>query len=709
MPHETYNTDNRYPQIDSATIKMMPPEPRLSERPSSYTMRTNSRSQVGSSHSQTQIASQPQFRANKTSSTPLASPIQPFSVGQPYPPKLSPSANGNGLATATQIARTPNPDYFGLSIDDAIDPPESAVLPRENWSPQTSSVKSFGAAIPKQMPLDANPEFEAFRRQADANRGRGFSLSQFSGAISGTPLGMSSTPSAVQRPRPPRWHTTHGGNESTDYSFPRMPPIPSIAKSVEGAIQSDVVTDKSSAQTKDRYVGTDAKPKPAFALNPSMFLNLDRRQESPFNFDPSKSPAPSELRRQNHGTASDAHSRLSMSHDKAAPSSPHANQQSRRADTVPTKPESDGPGMMSAVQLEELMEHTPQSDVLILDLRVSPQYAQSRIKGALNLCIPTTLLKRATYNLEKLQGTFQGTEEQDKFASWQSTHHLVVYDAQSEDKRDAHSAISMIKKFTNQGYTGSMNILRGGFKTFAASYPELVDHSAAALGGTGLTLSSSGAGRAGGSALAPVIGGVMLPMGSDAPNPFFNHIRQNQDLIGGVGQMKIGLPAELERGRLPSWLKDVADPTDEGKKVSEKFLQIELKEQTRMKDAYSVQTKGSENKVQISGIEKGGKNRYKDILPFEHARVRLEGRPEGSCDYVNASHIKATRSHKRYIASQGPLPATFEVSYSTLSNRLHKNWCCEKHPLANHYSFVGFLVCHLGSGCSCHSDAYCRV
>jgi hypothetical protein len=644
MPHN--NTDVGYPQIDSAAITMMPPEQRMMDRSSSYTMRTHGRSQLGSSHSQTQTTPQP-FRSSKSTNTPLASPLQPFSVGQAYPPNLSPSANGFASA---QVVRPSSPNYFGLSIDNAIDPHDSAVLPRENWSPQTSSVKSFGTAIPKQMPLDANPEFEAFRRQADANRGRGgFSLSQFSGAISGTPLG--STPSALPRPRPSRWHTQ--GNEASEYSFPRMP----SSRSVEGVSSSNMDLDTDSSQGKDSaHVSDESKPKPALSKNPPMFLNIGR-QESPSSFSmPSAAQAPS---RPPLSDPKDPHSRLSMGHNKADPPSPGVNHP-HRADTVPSKLEPGAPGMMSPVQLEVLMENTPEADILILDLRVSPHYAESRIKGALNLCIPTTLLKRATFNLQKLQTTFQGTQEQDKFASWQSTHHLVVYDAFSSDKRDALSAVNMIKKFVNEGYAGSMNILRGGFNTFAAACPELVDRTSAAPGGTGLVLSPSGGSS--GPAIAPVIGGVMLPMGSNAPNPFFNHIRQNQDLIGGVGQMKIGLPAELEPGSLPHWLQEVGEPADQGKKVSDKFLRIELTEQSRMKDAYSVQTKGTDAKVQISGIEKGGKNRYKDILPFEHARVRLAGRPEGGCDYVNASHIKPSRSHKRYIASQGPLPATFEVS-----------------------------------------------
>ncbi|KAJ2628923.1 Tyrosine-protein phosphatase non-receptor type 13 [Coemansia sp. RSA 1290] len=46
-------------------------------------------------------------------------------------------------------------------------------------------------------------------------------------------------------------------------------------------------------------------------------------------------------------------------------------------------------------------------------------------------------------------------------------------------------------------------------------------------------------------------------------------------------------------------------------------------------------------------------NRYHDVLPFDHNRVRLDGKH----DYINASHIvlPADISSNRYIATQGPL------------------------------------------------------
>jgi tyrosine-protein phosphatase 2/3 len=88
-----------------------------------------------------------------------------------------------------------------------------------------------------------------------------------------------------------------------------------------------------------------------------------------------------------------------------------------------------------------------------------------------------------------------------------------------------------------------------------------------------------------------------------------------------------------------------------------------------------------------AGVEKGAKNRYvawaslcsalvsadangctlcryRNIWPFEHARVRLKkSRPEDD-DYMNASYVQPLGTRKRYIATQGPLPATFADFWS---------------------------------------------
>ncbi|KYO22321.1 tyrosine-protein phosphatase non-receptor type 6 isoform X1 [Alligator mississippiensis] len=63
--------------------------------------------------------------------------------------------------------------------------------------------------------------------------------------------------------------------------------------------------------------------------------------------------------------------------------------------------------------------------------------------------------------------------------------------------------------------------------------------------------------------------------------------------------------------------------------------------------------------------ENKGKNRYKNILPFDHTRVVLQGRDPNipGSDYINANYVQNTlispdERTKSYIASQGCLDAT---------------------------------------------------
>ncbi|KAI1388467.1 uncharacterized protein F4822DRAFT_429091 [Hypoxylon trugodes] len=608
-----------------------------------YTMKTSTRPPLVSSHShhshhsRHSQANMQSFRSNR-STTPLASPRMPHSVGQTYPPSTK-------LSPVITDMRSPSPNYFGLNLDHSnADIRDSAVAPLDHWSPPSSSVKSFGAAIPKQVPLDANPEFEAFRRQVDANRSKGFNLGSAHFAPVHSPLST--------RPRPPRLPTNQSDSAS-DLSSTRS----LNGRSFDSApsrmdIDADSLHDSA-------YVSSDSKRNSEVSLNPPSFSSMSRF-ESPVHADSPFEP----LRRTTLSKNEDRHPRLSLPQEKLEAS---LEPMKARAETLPTTLESGGPGLIPSTQLRDMLTYMPDNEFLLLDIRVNTHYAQSRIRGALNLCIPTTLLKRATFNLDKLQQTLQTEEDQHKFEQWPSVKYLIIYDGSSTEKRDAVSAMNMFKKFSNEGFTGKSYLLRGGFHTFSTEYPTFIDRqSASERPGTSIT--SPNGGRP---SFAPVIGGVMLPSNANNPNPFFGNIRQNMDLADGVGQMDISLPSNLDSSTLPRWLQDVTKSSDHGKKASEKFLRIERSEQSRMKDAYasfntSVPPSEMPGRVRLSGVEKGGKNRYKDILPFEHARVHLADRPEGVCDYINASHVQASRSNKRYIASQGPLPATFDDFWSVI-------------------------------------------
>lgn len=321
--------------------------------------------------------------------------------------------------------------------------------------------------------------------------------------------------------------------------------------------------------------------------------------------------------------------------------------------------------MLSPEAVAELLSR-PSPTVLLLDMRVSTQYARSRIAGALNLCIPTTLLKRPSYNVQRLADTFKEDEQRADFSTWRSRSTIVVYDNASSQMREAHSCLNIIKKFVSEGWEGEKVIVKGGFTAFAKSRPDMVDNHQ--LGGQ--AAAAEPASHADALDLPPVMGGCPLPESKSAVNPFFGNIRQNLDLIGGVGRIPVKCPvllSESARCGLPYWLRDASDSANKGKPVADKFLRIEQREKSRMEEALSGDvTYGkapgpqTREKISIAGIEKGSKNRYHNIMPFEHSRVKLKGVPRGGCDYVNANFLETSLSpRKKYIATQSPIPATF--------------------------------------------------
>ncbi|KAJ3576293.1 hypothetical protein NP233_g540 [Leucocoprinus birnbaumii] len=194
-------------------------------------------------------------------------------------------------------------------------------------------------------------------------------------------------------------------------------------------------------------------------------------------------------------------------------------------------------------------------------------------------------------------------------------------------------------------------------------------------------------------------------------NPFFDAVRQNLELSQGITER---IPLRLSRRvrhrihDLPfPWLREIARraaklaprnrnaidassstseeseddenitsaDVEEGKEaLAMQFFKIEVAEQRRLmgimehhtkettivtSDMGATRSSSSFPYSITAGVEKGAKNRYRHIWPFEHARVRLHQRREADDDYVNASYVQPLGTNKRYIATQGPLPATF--------------------------------------------------
>lgn len=192
-------------------------------------------------------------------------------------------------------------------------------------------------------------------------------------------------------------------------------------------------------------------------------------------------------------------------------------------------------------------------------------------------------------------------------------------------------------------------------------------------------------------------------------NPFFDNIRQNLELShGGITErIPLNLPDHVTRrsSEFPSFLEDLVGMSnkDGADRLAEEFYQLELGEQKRLqaimnwhtnvsgqvidnndlfggwaarpgRDAEDVSRLADWNAQHsqepgasaedyfpfsiTAGVERGTKNRYKNIWPYDYSRVRLES-PADDSDYINASFIQPRATSRRYIATQGPLDATF--------------------------------------------------
>lgn len=76
------------------------------------------------------------------------------------------------------------------------------------------------------------------------------------------------------------------------------------------------------------------------------------------------------------------------------------------------------------------------------------------------------------------------------------------------------------------------------------------------------------------------------------------------------------------------------------------------------KDLAKVETLDVRNFTSCGGESNISKNRYRDILPWDHTSVKITSLPN---DYINASFIEdLTPLSPRYIATQGPIPQCFE-------------------------------------------------
>jgi protein tyrosine phosphatase len=513
----------------------------------------------------------------------------------------------------------------------------------QNWSPSGSAVRSTALKTPAFVPLQQQPQYDEFRRQAESYTFRQSSLTGL------TRSNTRDSSSASPEPEGPEQRGAHVSAARRSSNVDPMDSVPYLSGTADSSAESDSGRDYLMSGKESSFSPSQAVPR---------YLQDER------------------LTRLSLPNAHDATSSLNSSSD----SIPHAVQ---RASTLPTNTDSDI-SLLAVTRLSELLDssHHPH---LLIDFRTAALFMQSRLPGALNLCIPTMLIKRPSYGVERLASAFEKDKRaMEHFLKWKKCKYIIGYDSKSDTLKDADMLVHVMKKFIKEGFSGQCLIVKGGYEAFAKQVPQRIDRHPVGSGSSS-SRSSSVDSAMNGATVANVAGGCLMPKQKTAANPFFSNIRQNMDLIGGVGQIAISRPSQLDNDTerlLPRWMQNAIRNGDRGKEVAEMFYNIEVAEKKRMEGALSMKVAwdngsasgagsaspggSAASSFQLAGVEKGAKNRYNNIWPYDHARVRLQQFSPDSCDYINASHISTRFSKKRYIASQAPLPATFNDFWASI-------------------------------------------
>lgn len=321
--------------------------------------------------------------------------------------------------------------------------------------------------------------------------------------------------------------------------------------------------------------------------------------------------------------------------------------------------------------------------MLLFDIRSERAYEAGYIHHAINVPVPMERLKKTTFTIDRMIADYILDEDLENVARWNQVSHIIAYD----NDRDGQSgtagsaAFYLLEKFIQEGWEGQTYVLRGeynqhplhgqstktdfgiigGIKGFAEEYPGMIQEIPSIEDGN-----SPGG-------LAYANQGDILRDWKLSSEKF---LPRNRDSWDEVDEIAITLPLDMGENAislLPTWLLNASK--DGGSRlVAEKFRFLEMLQGRRLNGTYKTAVPGDilgsfqedPSRYRLAGSGAGAKNRYRDIYPYEHSRVKLLDFEDD--DYINASHLSVQNSPKNYISSQAPMPAAFNASYFSFSS-----------------------------------------
>ena len=274
------------------------------------------------------------------------------------------------------------------------------------------------------------------------------------------------------------------------------------------------------------------------------------------------------------------------------------------------------------------------------------------------------LLKRPGFNVDSIINAAPTKQDKNKIQNWRDAKSILIYDADSRQPSASPPIVALAEKFhsTDPHWNGSYYCIPGGLEQVKKYAPEVLCNDPVDFGESdiveGISVSLAVQNRPG----IP----ILLPDKSDDP-AIFSNIRQNMaDGLSTPIPMKVPSHISSETlKRVPAWMKAIAFDENGALSIRDKFLQIEKEELERLKGAMTSgkEMKGAhcDNPFSIAAaIERGEKNRYNNIWPYEHSRVKLAPTLESPNGYINASFIESKIFPHRFIVSQAPTKNSIE-------------------------------------------------
>lgn len=381
---------------------------------------------------------------------------------------------------------------------------------------------------------------------------------------------------------------------------------------------------------------------------------------------------------------------------------------------------------LSSNDLQSLLSHEsnnssilePKRKPLIIDVRPFTQYSKSRIKSAINVCIPSTLLKRPTFTLSRF-GECMIPNQRYCIDNLDQYSYVVIYD-HSTDKVSTtvySPVVYTILKFSKaESLKGTLCFLCGGFSAFASDYPDLIDESVidmTVLSSTtdlpssmdlslnsistsngrsilpenksnkdnppsnnskrGFSLDNPPPRRLGSSQtfhFPPVLTGFSLPLNSikDGPmKPFASNLRSNtlENLDYDISPLK--LPEDISPQEVntyfPLWLRDLIDPEIGPSKIARRFHDIEQAEKVRLQTAFSQAVKQPASSTSSNTITNNLKNPLQTPLSATDCAQNLDlssvtRNGANSVPCINSGYKPFTHLNHQTATNSGGVPGT---------------------------------------------------